>query len=157
MPWRLHLNYRILKWAEHSGIPLDCMLLQIVWYIWYVVWYAPCRLTVIWLGPTEDCEAIWLKLLVLDFSGGSVVKNLPAHEGDAGSIPAPWRSHKPGTTKPVCTTTEPTSGNYWSPRAQSPRSGTREATTRQLESSQSPLPATREKSMQATKNYHNQK
>ena len=34
-------------------------------------------------------------------------------------------------------------------------SGTREDTTRQLESSQSPLPATREKSMQATKNYHN--
>ena len=29
------------------------------------------------------------------FSGGSLVKNLPANAGDAGSIPGPRRSHMP--------------------------------------------------------------
>ena len=30
-----------------------------------------------------------------NFSGGSVVKNLPATAGDTGSIPGPERSHMP--------------------------------------------------------------
>ena len=32
---------------------------------------------------------------VLGASGGSMVKNLPANEGDAGSVPDPGRSHMP--------------------------------------------------------------
>ena len=30
-----------------------------------------------------------------DFSGGAVVKNLPANAGDMGSSPGPGRSHMP--------------------------------------------------------------
>ena len=30
-----------------------------------------------------------------DFSGGAVVKNLPANAGDTGSSPGPGRSHMP--------------------------------------------------------------
>ena len=33
------------------------------------------------------------KVLAADFSGGSVVKNLPAGAQDTGSIPGPGRSH----------------------------------------------------------------
>ena len=36
-----------------------------------------------------DTKKIW------DFTGGTVVKNLPASAGDTGSIPAPGRSHVP--------------------------------------------------------------
>ena len=36
---------------------------------------------------------IALKYHVSDFPGGSVVKNLPAHAGDMGSIPDLGRSH----------------------------------------------------------------
>ena len=35
------------------------------------------------------------KGLSQDFPGGAVVKNLPANEGDMGSIPGPGRSHMP--------------------------------------------------------------
>ena len=32
---------------------------------------------------------------ILDFPGGTVVKNLPANAGDMGSSPGPGRSHMP--------------------------------------------------------------
>ena len=35
------------------------------------------------------------KLLILGFSGGSVVKNPPANAENTGSIPDPRRSHRP--------------------------------------------------------------
>ena len=41
-----------------------------------------------------------------DFSGGQVVKNLPASAGDVGSIPALGRSHMPWSIRPRATTTE---------------------------------------------------
>ena len=34
-----------------------------------------------------------LKITMLDFPGGTVVKNLPANAADTGSIPGPGRSH----------------------------------------------------------------
>ena len=34
-----------------------------------------------------------LKVLLGDFSGGPVVKDLPANAGDVGLIPGPGRSH----------------------------------------------------------------
>ena len=37
---------------------------------------------------------------LLDFPGGSMVKNLPASAGDTGSIRGLGRSHMPGATKP---------------------------------------------------------
>ena len=37
--------------------------------------------------------AFW-SIRILDFPGGSVVKNPPANAGDMGSIPGPGRSHK---------------------------------------------------------------
>ena len=36
-----------------------------------------------------------LKNFTSDFSGGIVVKNLPANAGDTGSSPGPGRSHMP--------------------------------------------------------------
>ena len=36
-----------------------------------------------------------VKLSLLDFSGGPVVKNLPSNAGDMGLIPGPGRSHMP--------------------------------------------------------------
>ena len=39
----------------------------------------------------EDLKNIGL----MDFPGGSVVKNLPDNGGDTGSIPDPGRSHMP--------------------------------------------------------------
>ena len=33
--------------------------------------------------------------MIGDFSGGAVVKNLPANAGDTGSSPGPGRSHMP--------------------------------------------------------------
>ena len=41
------------------------------------------------------------------FPGGSVVKNLPASAGDAGSIPGPGGPMCLGAVEPVCTTPEP--------------------------------------------------
>ena len=35
------------------------------------------------------------KLNLLGFSGGAVVKNLPASAGDMGSSPGPGKSHMP--------------------------------------------------------------
>ena len=32
---------------------------------------------------------------MMDFPGGTVVKNLPVNEGDTGSSPGPGRSHMP--------------------------------------------------------------
>ena len=40
-----------------------------------------------------EVELINNIILVLDFSGGPVVKNLPANAGDIGSIPGPVRFH----------------------------------------------------------------
>ena len=37
----------------------------------------------------------------LDFPGGSVVKNMPANEGDMGSIPGSGRSHGEGNGNPL--------------------------------------------------------
>ena len=36
-----------------------------------------------------------LKIVLLDFPGGTVVKNPPANAGDTGSSPGPGRSHMP--------------------------------------------------------------
>ena len=52
------------------------------------------------------------------FSGGSVVKNLPANAGDTGSIPDPGRPHIAAEPLRLCTTTaepvlEPRSRSYW--------------------------------------------
>ena len=33
-------------------------------------------------------------IIILDFPGGTVVKNPPANTGDMGSIPGPGRSHR---------------------------------------------------------------
>ena len=38
---------------------------------------------------------VWLRLVVLGFPGGSMMKNPPANVGDAGLIPGPRRSHIP--------------------------------------------------------------
>ena len=38
---------------------------------------------------------VLVKMVVQDFPGGAVVKNLPATAGDTGSIPGPGRSHMP--------------------------------------------------------------
>ena len=40
-----------------------------------------------------DPKEYFLKILVLDFPGGPVVKNPPANAGDTGSNPGPGRSH----------------------------------------------------------------
>ena len=47
--------------------------------------------------------------MVLDFSGGAVVKNPPANAGDMGSSPGLGRSHKVASEQlsPRVTTTEP--------------------------------------------------
>ena len=64
----------------------------------------------------------WFKIRALGFSGGAVVKNLPANEGDMGSSPGTGRFHMPrsswacGPHYWACAL-EPTSHNYWSPRA----------------------------------------
>ena len=36
-----------------------------------------------------------LKIIILGFPGGAVVKNPPANAGDTGSSPGPGRSHMP--------------------------------------------------------------
>ena len=36
-----------------------------------------------------------LKMVLLGFPGGTVVKNPPANAGDTGSCPGPGRSHMP--------------------------------------------------------------
>ena len=38
---------------------------------------------------------VGIRILKLDFPGGTVVKNLPANAGDTGSIPGLGRSHMP--------------------------------------------------------------
>ena len=60
-----------------------------------------------WSGlpfPTPDTYSYFIdflllqekiKIFVLSFPCGSVVKNLPANAGDAGSIPGLGRSHMP--------------------------------------------------------------
>ena len=49
-----------------------------------------------------------LKLLLLDFPGGAVVKNPPANAGDMGSSPGRGRSHMLRKQLSLCaTTTEP--------------------------------------------------
>ena len=54
---------------------------------------------------------------VEDFSGGPVVKNLPADARDTGSIPGPgrFRMLRGSATMPALTLTEltPVSRNYW--------------------------------------------
>ena len=42
-------------------------------------------------------RVLFFKIYVLlgDFAGGPVVKNLPANAGNVGSIPGPRRSHMP--------------------------------------------------------------
>ena len=76
--------------------------------------------------------------LSLDFSGGALVKNLPANAGDTGSSPGPGRSHvlrsnwahvpqllnlhsrarEPQLLSPCATTTE-----AHAPRARAPQQG----------------------------------
>ena len=63
-----------------------------------------------------------------DFPGGPVVKNQPANVGDSDLIPPLGRSYIHGVTKPVATTTEPASHNYWSLHVYSPCSTRREVT-----------------------------
>ena len=41
----------------------------------------------------EQLKILLLKMYCGDFSGGAVVKNLPANAGDTGSSPGPGRSH----------------------------------------------------------------
>ena len=38
---------------------------------------------------------IGLKISIMDFPGGAVVKNPPANAGDTGSSPGPGRFHMP--------------------------------------------------------------
>ena len=40
-------------------------------------------------------KVLLVKSYLLDFPGGTVVKNPPANAGDTGSIPGPGRSHMP--------------------------------------------------------------
>ena len=54
-----------------------------------------------------------VQLHMWDFSGGAVVKNLPANAGDTSSIPGPGRfPHAMEQLSPCATTTEPTCCNY---------------------------------------------
>ena len=46
----------------------------------------------------SNCSNLLLKM---DFPGGSVVKNLPANAGDAGSIPGLGRSPGEGNDNPL--------------------------------------------------------
>ena len=48
-----------------------------------------------------------IKTSILDFPGGTVVKNPPASAGDTGSIPGPGRSRMLRSNSPCATTTEP--------------------------------------------------
>ena len=45
------------------------------------------------LSDSDTYSTPFLKSNCRWFSGGPVVKNLPARAGDAGSIPCPGRSH----------------------------------------------------------------
>ena len=53
----------------------------------------------LWLQDDDDVYVVAsffsFCLSLQDFSGGPVVKNLPANAGDIGSIPGPWRFHMP--------------------------------------------------------------
>ena len=79
------------------------------------------------------------KISSRDFSGGTVVKNLPANAGESGSNLGLGRSHMPRSSwahvplvslrsralepqllSPRATATEPMQRNYWSPRALEP-------------------------------------
>ena len=65
----------------------------------------------------------------LGFPGGSVVKNLPANAGEHGFEPWPGKiPHAAEQLTPWATAPEPACHNYWSARAWSPCSATREAT-----------------------------
>ena len=68
------------------------------------------------------------ELVARDFSGGPVIKELPANVGNAGSIPGPGRFHMPKSNWTVyhncqacalesMSHTEPIDCNYWSPCA----------------------------------------
>ena len=46
-------------------------------------------------GLGEKKKFLNLKLYILDFSGGSMVKNPPANAGDTGSIPNLGGAHMP--------------------------------------------------------------
>ena len=51
---------------------------------------------IICMSPSKSLSIIFsLKMTLLDFPGGAVVKNLPANAGATGSIPGPGRSHMP--------------------------------------------------------------
>ena len=41
----------------------------------------------------KNQKPLWLKLVILGFPGGAVVKNLPANAGDVGSSPGLGRYH----------------------------------------------------------------
>ena len=50
--------------------------------------------------PFATSGMIWLSMM-WGFSGGSVVKNLPAKAGDTGSIPGSGSSHGGGNGNPL--------------------------------------------------------
>ena len=47
------------------------------------------------IGTGASLMVQWLRIRLLGFPGGAVVKNLPANAGDMGSSPGSGRSHMP--------------------------------------------------------------
>ena len=86
------------------------------------------------------------------FPGGSVIKNLPANEGDLGWIPGPGRSHMLWTAKLMChnywaCALEPGNHHYWAraPRVPKTREATMMRSPHTATREQPPLTTTREK------------
>jgi len=70
-----------------------------------------------------------LKDMVLGFSGGSVVTNLPANAGDMGLITDPTNTTCCGATKPCVTQLLSLCSIAWELQLLSPRAATTEART----------------------------
>ena len=61
-----------------------------------------------------------------DFTGGTVVKNLPANAGDTGSSPGPGRSHMPRSNQarePQLPSLHAATTEALTPRARAPQQG----------------------------------
>ena len=93
----LHFQFLLSCIGEGNGNPLQCSCLENprdrgAW--WAAVYgVAQSRTRLKRLSSSSSMHA--------DFLGGSVVKHLPANEGDVGSIPALWRSPRKGNGNPL--------------------------------------------------------
>ena len=115
----LHFQFLLSCIGEGNGNPLQCSCLEnprdrgAWWAAFYGVAQSRTRL-----------KRLSSSSMHADFLGGSVVKHLPANEGDVGSIPALWRSPRKGNGNPLqysCLGNPRDRGAWWTAIHEIPR------------------------------------